>query len=117
MPTYSKLPLSASNFGQQILISATVSASANPIHTAAAGTTTIDEVWLYAYNESTASVLTSINWGGGTEPANINRVSIPPQIGRTLIVDGKIIQNGLTISAYASQSNVVVIDGFVNRIT
>jgi len=116
MSNYTKLPFSASNYGQQILLTATGSASAQPIHTTPVGTSSVDEIWLYAYNDSTASVLTSILWGGGSEPNNIVRANIISQAGRTLIVDGKLLQNGLTVYAYASALNWVSIDGFVNRI-
>lgn len=117
MPNFIKLPLSASVTGQQILVSGTVSASATPIHTAPAGTTSIDEVWLYAYNESTSSVVTSILWGSTVEPNAVNRFTVASKSGRTLLVDGKIIQDSLTVSAYAGTANVVVFDGFVNRAT
>ncbi len=114
--TYSKLPLSASVNGQQIKIGATTSGSATPIHTAINSTSSLDEIWLYAYNESTSSIVTSVLWGNTTEPDSVNRFTITSQSGRTLIVDGKLLQNNLTVSAYASASNVIMFDGFVNRI-
>jgi len=117
MSTFTKLPLSASINGKQILIGATTSGSATPIHTAVTGTTSLDEIWLYAYNDSTSSLQTSILWGGTTEPNDIVRQRIDSKSGRTLIVDEKLLQNGLTISAYCDSPNVVIIDGFVNRIS
>jgi hypothetical protein len=117
MATYTKLPLSASVNGQQILVAANTSGSATPIHTAVAGTTSYDEIWLYAYNESTSSILTSILWGGTSEPNNVNRITVGPQLGRLLIADGKLLQNGLTVSAYSSIPNVILVDGFINRIS
>ena len=117
MANYTKLPLSGSVTGKQILISGTTSASATPIHTAIAGTDALDEVWIYAYNEAATNMSCSILWGGTTEPADVNRITITPQSGRILIVVGKLLQNGLQIKAYASNSSSVVIDGFVNRIT
>jgi hypothetical protein len=116
MSTYTKLPLSASVNGKRILISATDSASANPIHTAVAGATNIDEVWMYAYNEATSSILLSILWGGTVEPNDVNRVSIASKTGKTLIVDGQLLQNELIISAYAAFPSMINIDGFINRI-
>jgi len=115
MATFTKLPLSASVDGQQILIAATTSASADQIHTAPAGISSLDEVWIYAYNEATASVVASILWGSTVEPNAVTRFNIPSRSGRTLLVDGKIIQNSLTISAYAGITNVIIFDGFVNR--
>lgn len=113
--TLTKLPLSASVDGRQVLISATVSASANPLHTAVTGSVAVDEIWLYAYNEATSSVQASINWGSLTEPNDVSRYTLLPQSGRTLLVDGKLLRNGLIVYAYASFPNVIVFDGFVNR--
>lgn len=48
--SFTKLPLSASVNGKQIIISTTDSSSATPIHTAVAGETDWDEIWIYAYN-------------------------------------------------------------------
>ncbi len=117
MPTYTKLPLSASVDGKRILITATTSASANPIHTAVAGEAALDEVWIYAYNEATSSLECSILWGGTVEPDDVVRITLPSQVGRTLIIDGVLLQNSLTIEAYAQVASLITIDGFVNRIT
>jgi len=117
MATYSKIPLSGSLNGKQIIITAVTSGSANPIHTAIAGAVSMDEVWLYAYNDATASVQVNVLWGGTVEPNNVYRSTILARSGRTLIADGMLIQNGNLISAYAQVSASIMIDGFVNRIT
>ena len=116
MATYSKIPLSGSLNGKQIIITAVTSGSANPIHTAVDGAISMDEVWLYAYNDATASLQVSILWGGTIEPNNVYRSTIPSRSGRTLIADGVLLQNGNVISAYAQASASIMIDGFVNRI-
>ena len=67
MATYTKAILSGSTDGKQILVTATTS-SGTTIHTAVSGTTNIDEVWLYATNNDTASVNLTILWGGSTSP-------------------------------------------------
>jgi hypothetical protein len=117
MATYSKFLLSGSVNGKQILIASTGSSSATPIHTAVSGTSSLDEIYLYAYNDSTASVQTNILWGDTTEPNSVVRSTISSKSGRILIVDGKLLQNSLTVSAYAAVANVIIFDGFVNRIT
>lgn len=117
MATYSKLPLSGSVNGKQILISAITSGSATQIHTAVSGTSNLDEVWLYAYNEATSSITLAVLWGGTTEPNDVARFPLVSRSGRTLIVDGKLLQNSLLISAYTTVANTVTIDGFVNRIS
>lgn len=117
MAIFTKYPLSGSVNGKQITVSATTSGSATPLHTAVSGTGSLDEIWLYAYNDSTASILTSILWGGTTEPNDVTRYTLPTRAGRTLLVDGKLLQNGLTVSAYAAVANVIIFEGFVNQIT
>ena len=116
MAIFTKHPLSASVNGMQIMVTAVTSASAVPIHTAVAGTSSIDEVWLYAYNDDTSNHSLSILWGGTVEPNNVIRTTIPFKAGRILCVDGMLLNNGLTVKAYADVSGSVVIDGFVNNI-
>ena len=115
--TFIKLPLSASVDGKSILLTTTASSVAIPIHTTPTGITSTDEVWLYAYNDSLVSLQTSILWGSTTEPDDVTRTQIGARSGRVLITDGRLLRNGLTISAYASNTSSVTIDGFVNRIT
>lgn len=117
MATFAKQALSASTNGKQIKVTATTNGTANTIHTAVSGTASFDEVWLYAYNESTAAVLLTILFGGVSEPDNVIRALIPPQAGRTLVCDGMILQNSLIIKAYAGSANLIMIDGFVNNIS
>lgn len=123
--TYLKVQLSGSVNGKNIVVT-TTSGSYTNIHTAISSSASFDlvgtdEVWLYAYNSSTSSVTMSLLWGSVTESNDVNRWILPPAPGgvngtRTLLVDGKILQNSLTILAYASIANVVLIDGFVNRV-
>jgi hypothetical protein len=116
MATFSKFPLSNSTNGKQMLITASYNAQAQVVHTAVAGTSAWDEVWLYAYNDATSSLSCSILWGSGSEPADVIRSAVPSQVGRVLLVDGKLLQNGLNVSMYA-QGPWINVDGFINRIT
>lgn len=107
-------------------------ATANPaslttIHTSSSTSSTIDEVWLYATNNATASVQLTIFYGstatGGNVYAPITQV-IPAQSGLTLIIPGLILTGGaVTVSAYATAlsttsnaASVINISGYVNRI-
>lgn len=112
-----KNKLSNSTNGKQILVTQTTSGSADQIHTAVAGTSTWDEIYIYATNTNSASVTCSLMWGGQAEPNDRVSFILNPTSGRTLIADGKLLQNGLIVRAYASWANVVVIDGFVNSIS
>ena len=114
--TYSKYPLSASTNGKQIKVTQTGSAG-DTIHTAVSGTSGWDEIWLDATNSSTSIVKLTIQWGGTTDPDDSIIVGIPAQDGYHLIVAGNILQNGLVVSAFADTANVILIGGFVNRIT
>src|SRR5579862_9187211 len=116
MSTFTKKALSGSTNGKQILITVTTNGTAQTIHTAVAGTTSFDEIWLYLYNDNITAVLVTILWGGSVEPDNAIRVTVAPQTGRILLCDGMLLQNGLVIKAYASVASKVLIDGFVNNI-
>jgi len=117
---FTKVILSNSVNGRQILVSGTTSGSATAIHTATFGQTSsgsLDEIFLYASNNATSSVTCSILWGGTSEPDDVVRVILPPLNSRTLIADGKLLQNSLVVQAYSNVTNAVTIDGFVNRIS
>jgi hypothetical protein len=77
----------------------------------------MDEVYIYASNQATSSVTCSILLGGTTEPTDVSRAVINPNAGWTLLIDGAILNNALTISAYANIASQVSIRGFNNRIT
>lgn len=108
--------LSGSNGGQPILITAITSGSANQIHTSVSGTSSYDEIWLYASNSTTASLSCSLNWGSQIEPTNLIRVLLPAGSGRILIADGMLLNNSKTVYAYATSASLIVVDGFVNNI-
>ena len=116
MATYTKLLLSGSTNGKQIKISATSNGGASTLHTAVSGTASLDEVFLYAVNNTSSAVKLTLLWGGTTEPDNAITLLIAPNVGRTLVADGILLQNSLVISAYAATASAINIDGFVNRI-
>lgn len=99
-----------------------VVATATPgttIHTAVTGTLagTYDEIWLWAYNGHTADVTLTMEMGGATVPDDNIVVDIPTKSGLYLIVPGLPLQNGLVVRAFASVANVIVISGYVNKIS
>ncbi len=118
MATAVKRKLSGSTDGMPIKVVQTATAGTT-IHTAVAGTTdgTYDEIWLYAYNSHTAAVELTIEYGGATAPDQNIKVTLASKSGLSLIVPGLILQNGLTVKAFAGTANVVTISGWVNRIT
>jgi hypothetical protein len=113
--TYTKTALSGSTNGKLILIVQTATAG-TAIHTAVAGTTNWDEVWLYAINNHTAAVNLTIEWGDATAPNNNITCAIASKQGLYLLVPGFVLQNGATIKAFATTPNVISIGGWVNNI-
>lgn len=112
--TITKTFLSASVNGKNILVGGTNYSVATTIHTAPAGTGSLDEVWLYATNTTTSSYV--LNIGNSTELNNIT--SITSSGGGRTLVGRTIINNGTTIGAWCTQANYIfVIDGYVMRYT
>ena len=114
MANYTRVLLSGSTNGRGIKVVQTATAGTT-IHTAVAGTTDMDEVWLWAQNNHTAAVILTLEWGNASIDDNIV-VTIPAKSGLYLVAPGLMLQNGLSIAAFASVANVVIIHGYVNRL-
>ena len=122
MATLSKLalqPAGTTGDGLGILVAATATAG-TAIHTASSTATTVDEVWLYAYNNHSASILLTIEYGGVTAPKDVIKQTLTSQNGLVLVVAGLLIQGNATpkvIRAFAATASQISIFGYVNRIT
>jgi hypothetical protein len=114
MATFSKQKLSGSTNGRGIKVVRTATAGTD-IHDAHASD--LDEVWLWAYNSHTAPVVLTIEMGGTTDPDDHIVMTLPFDSGAITIVPGLLMSGSLGVAAFASVTNVVVIYGFVNRIT
>ena len=115
MATFTKTLLSGSTNGKAILVAATASPGTT-IHTAVTGTSSLDEIWLYAVNSSGEDVKLTIEWGETTAPNGNIELTIPPESGLTLVVPGLLLQNSLVVRAFADIANVISVHGYVNRI-
>jgi hypothetical protein len=116
MATYSKQLLSGSTNGKGIKVVATATAG-TLIHTAVAGTSSEDEIWLYAHNTSSAAVKLTLEWGGVTAPDDHIEINIGAEgTGLVLVAPGILLQNSLVVRAFAATANVINIFGYVNRI-
>jgi hypothetical protein len=115
MTTYTKRVLSGSTNGRGIKVAAT-STPGTTIHAAVSGTTDFDEIWLYAFNSHGSDVMLTIEWGGTTDPNDIVEVTIPFRAGWVPVVPGFVLQNSLSVAAFASVADVITIQGWVNRI-
>jgi hypothetical protein len=116
MATFSKQLLSGSTNGRGILVTATATAG-TVIHTAVSGTSSLDEVWLYAHNTSASAVKLTIEYGGTTGPNDHIEINIGAEgAGLVLVAPGILLQNGLVVRAFAATGSVINIFGYVNRI-
>ncbi len=116
MATITKQVLSGSTNGRIIKVVA-VGTPGTLIHTAVAGAADSDEVWLWAVNSDTTDRKLTLEYGGVAVPDDLIEVTIRAESGLVLIVPGMILQNSLVVRAFAAAANVVMVGGFVNRIT
>lgn len=114
MATYTKEYLSGSTTGRMIKVAATATLGTT-IHTAHASSK--DEIWLYAMNSDTVDRKLTIEYGGATAPDNLIEVTIPAESGLVLVCPGLILGNSLVVTAFAAAANVIMIGGYVNRIS
>jgi len=112
-----RLALTGSTNGRMIKVAATATPGTT-LHTATSSTTdTFDEVWLWAVNSDTTARKLTIEYGGVASPDDTIEITIPAESGFTAVVQGLILQNSLVIKAFAATANVVMVAGYVNRIS
>ena len=110
--------LSGNTDGKQILVNATATLG-DVIHTADASA--LDEIWIWAENHHTSDVILTIEWGAVVDPNDLIEVKLPLQFtslkeGPILIIPGFELTNSLVVTAFASVTDVVTIQGHVHRI-
>lgn len=112
---FTKVKLSGSTDGRQIKVVATATPGTT-VHTAHA--TALDEIWLWAVNSSANPVKLTIEYGGTSSPDDLIEQTIEPESGLIILVPGSSpLTNSVVTAAFASVANVVMIQGYVNRIT
>lgn len=120
MATFTKVLLSGSTQGKGVKVVAT-STAGTTIHTTGTSASVLDEIHLFAYNSSTAKVELTIEWGGTSAPDDNIKIQVPSKSGLTYVVPGLLLRgngsSGLSVAAFAASANVIVITGYVNRIT
>ena len=112
--TFTKVVLSGSTSGKMIKIAATATAGTT-IHTAHA--TSLDEIWLWAVNSSTTAVKITVEWGEATAPDGNIEVTVPGESGYLMVVPGLVLTGSLVVKAFAGTANVILINGYCNRIS
>lgn len=120
MATYSRVLLSGSTQGRQIKVVQT-STLGTAIHSTGTSATIIDEIWLWATNSSTAALKLTIEFGAAASPDDLIEITIPPESGPILVVPGLCLTGSgaaaAVVTAFAASANLVLISGYVNRIT
>jgi hypothetical protein len=119
MATFAKQVLSGSTDGRGIKVAATATAGTT-IHTGSSTSTVIDEVWLYAVNTSASNVKLTIEYGGVSSPDDHIEFTVPAEAGLYLVVPALLIKGNATplvVRAFAATANVIVIHGYINRIS
>lgn len=119
MPTYTKLPLSGSDGGRNIVVSVTATPGVT-VHTATASVAGggMDEIYIWAGNTSSSAVNLGLTFGGGNNVQDQIQTRIPAEYnGLVLVVPGLVLQNGYVVTATASAGFKVNLSGFVNRIS
>jgi len=85
------------------------------IHTC--GASAKDEIYLWAFNTHSADLVLTIEHGGVTTPDDLYEFTVPFGDGLYPITPGLILSNSDVIGAFAGTTNLIIIFGFVNRIT
>lgn len=114
MATFSKVVLSGSTDGNGIKVTQTATAG-DTIHTAHASA--LDEVFLWAVNSGASAVKLTLEFGGTTDPDNLIEQTIDSEDGLVPVLYGNLMTNSKVLRAFAGSANVIVLYGFVNRIT
>jgi len=114
MAAYTKHILSGSTNGKQIKVVATGTAG-TLIHTADA--TALDEIYLFAVNSDTTARKLTVEFGGVASPDDLIEVTIPAESGYLCVVPGLVVTGGVVVRAFCASANVVLVNGYVNRIS
>lgn len=114
MATYVATIASGSTNGRPIKVAAT-SSPGTTVHTAHA--TSLDEMYIWAVNTDTTARKLTIEFGGTSSPDDLIEITIQPEVGPVLVVDGVRVTGSVIIKAFAATANVIVLLSNVNRIT
>ena len=117
MSTINRALLSGSTNGRNIPVAATATPGTT-IHTAVSGTTSFDEIYLWAANVTATTATLTIEWGGVTDPGDhlVKAYSIPGNSISFIIASGQVLNNGLVVKAFSGTASAINLSGYVNRI-
>lgn len=117
MAVYSRVLLSGSTNGLPIPVAATATPG-TLLHTAIAGSSPFDEVYLWASNVTGAAATLTIEWGGVSDPGShmVKAYSIAANSPPMPIAMGQVVNGGVAIRAFSGTASAINVTGFVNRI-
>ena len=118
MATFTRELLSGSTSGRPIQVAATATPG-TLIHTAIAGATSYDEVYIWASNITAAPATLTVEWGGVSDPAShmVKGYIIAANSAPVPIAVGQVLNGASVVRAFSTTTNTVNITGYVNRIT
>jgi len=119
MGTWSKTILSGSTDGEGIKVTGNTPSLGTTIHTAVTGAgTSIDEIYLYAFN-SASGLVKELHFAVGPTTATGSRFSesFPSGefAGLSLVMPGLVLRNAKVVKAFVTADGLVNIFGYVNR--
>jgi hypothetical protein len=117
MATFTKRLLESSTDGLAVKVTGISTAAANTVHTTAAGTSSLDEVWIYANNTSATATKLTIEWGTAVAADGNIEITIAAEAGLVLVIPGLVLTNSKTVKAFAATGSVILLTGYVNRVT
>lgn len=104
---------SGSTNGRGIKVVATATPGTT-IHTADA--TAKDEIWAFVTNTDSVDRKVTFEFGGVTAPDDNITATVPS--GETIpVITGQVLSNSLVMKAFGAAANVLVVSGFINRIS
>lgn len=115
MTTFTKILLSGSTNGRNIEIAAT-GTPGTLLHTAVSGTSSLDEIYIFAVNTDSSTRTLTIEFGGTTSSDDLIEIDLESNKGAYLVIPGWLLNNGLVVRGFASAANVVNVNGYAHRI-
>ena len=117
MAVYSGGPFSGSTNGRPIPITATGTAG-TLIHTAVAGTSAFDEIYLWVSNVTAVAATLTVEFGGVADPGDhmVKAYSIPANSLPIPIALGQRVQGGVVIRAFSATGSALNATGYYNRV-
>lgn len=115
-----RIPFSGSTQYRGIKVAATATPGTT-IHATGTSATVLDVITLYCVNSDTTARKLTVEYGGTTSPDDTIELTIPAESGLVLTIPAiPLTGTGAaanTVKAFAATANVLIIFGYVDRVT